>query len=482
MADFNVKTLEQTRSDYLSTYRQLLIRLGVTDPDVSPGSAIYVHATALAQETASIGYNLSILAQGVLPDSAQGDDLLRHAALLGLSLRPAGGSTGLVTLVSSVSPVAIATGSQLIDPSGLKYKVSFGGSYNGGDTIRIESVDVGDATNLAEGTVLRWSTPPAFVSQTLAVGPGDLTGGSAAEDLEGLRTRVLDAWRAPPGAGNAAQLSAWAESSDPSVQRAFVYPCFQGPATAAVAVVRAPTANDKGRDLDITLIATNVAPYVVSRVPEYVLLSVTAVANQPVNVSFGLSLPDYTSGLGWINQTPFPTFASLGYAPVTGVTSTTVFSINSDAPPQAGVTQIAWMSPSEWRLYRGTVISYTGTGPYTVTVDTPFLNIANGVFIVPDAVNLETYFDAVLTQFANLGPGEKVTAAGLLPRGLRQPLASQSWASSIGPSILKFLSNTGSEVLDVAYLYRSQTSPTVPLDSNDPPNILTPGSIGFYPL
>jgi len=480
---FNVKTLEQIRTDYLRTYREALIRRGVSDPDVSPGTEIYIHATALAQELSALGYNLQILAADVLPDTAQGDGIVRHAALSGLSLRPAGGSTGPIVFDSTISPVAVALGAQLTDTSGLKYKVTVGGSYSDGYDIPIAAVDTGSATNLAEGSVLRWSTAPAYANSIALVGAGGLTGGVDEETLEGLRTRTLDVLRAPPGSGNASEVNAWAEASSPSVQKSFANPCANGPGTVHVAVLRAPTSTDKDRDIDSITLSTVITPYIQARLPEYVELTVTTVQNQDVSVSFGLSLPDYTTGLGWLDQTPWPTNESQGYADVTAVTSSTVFTVDADVAPADGLTQICWLSPVTWTVKKAKVVSHSGSaGAYTITIDTPFTDIAIGDLITPQARNIDTYFDAVLSQFASLGPGEKTDLAGLLPRALRQPLTSQSWPAAIGPSVLKFLVSTGDEILDVAYLYRSDTTPDLPTLITDPPFVLVPQGIAFYPL
>jgi hypothetical protein len=311
------------------------------------------------------------------------------------------------------------------------------------------------------------------------VAAGGLTGGADQETLEDLRTRVLERFRTPPAGGNAAHMADVAEKSSPSVQKAFVYPCYNGPGTVAVVVVRAPTDTDKERDVDSIELTTVVEAAILAEFPEFVDILVQTVESElALRTSIGLALSDDN---GWLDAEPFPVYSSQGYADVTVVTSTTAITINSDVPPTAGVSHIAWLSHTDWKVYHATVVSFTGTGPYACTLDVPLIGIAVGDLISPDATRMDDYYAAVLSQFAGLGPGQKTDLSGLLPRALRRPKVDQSWPSDLGPSVLKILASLGDEVLDASYLHRSITSPTVPNEAADQPNILVPQRIAFYP-
>lgn len=493
MADldtFYLKTAEQIRDDMLRTYANSLIRRGITNPNVSFGTEIYVKFSAIANQLAVGMSNTQLMADALMPDSAQGSDLERIAAVYRLSLRPAGGSTGGIILATpATSAILIPVGSQLTDPVGLSYQVTVGGSYSNGDRIPIASIATGAATNLAAGTVLKWASPPPFVSQLAPVAPGGLTLGVDTETYEGLRTRVLERIRNPPASGNWSHVNATAEDSTVAVQKSFCYAAANGPATVHTAVTAAPTATNKNRDLDSLVLSTVVTPAIAALLPEFSELVSTTVQNEPTTLALGLSLPASKSaspagpGGGWLDGTPFPTYAADGLSSVVAVTSSTVFTVTSDLPPQAGVSRISWLSPLDWKLYLGKVVSYSGSGPWVITIDTPFVGITDDHIISPQAQNSATYFAALLNAFAKLGPGQKTVAAGVLPRAYRKPLVSESWPSDLNAQFLSlFRAGVGSEVADYAINYASPDTPTIPALITDAPYVLIPQNLGIYPL
>jgi uncharacterized phage protein gp47/JayE len=488
LESFQVKSVTQIRDDYLRTYAELLIRNGVLNPNTSQGTEIWAKAYAIAVQVAVATGNLQLLAAAQMADSAQGSDLERIALIFGLSLRPAGGSFGgLIFDLSIAGTVLVPTGSQLLDQNGQGYQISIGGSYADTARMPLSSLSTGSATNLPAGTVLKWVTPPPFAASTAAVAPGGLTGGVDAEDIEGLRARLLAYLRDPPGGGNASQLCAWAEQSSTSVQKGFCFPCENGPATAHVCVVRAPTSSDKNRDVDSTVVVTTVTPYLVGRIPEWVELVVTTPVNQPVSVSVGLSLPASSQsggpGGGWTNATPFPVSAGSGHADVGTVTDSTHFVVSSDSAPVAGVTQIAWLDTT-WVLRVATVVAFTSGGGslWNLTVDQPFTGITTGAWVMPAALNLGSYIAALLSFFGVMGPGECTTIPGLLPTALRSPSPLDSYPSSLNSTMLRAIEDTGDEVLDTSFLFRSATSPTIAGAPSSPPSILVPSKLAFYPI
>jgi uncharacterized phage protein gp47/JayE len=486
---FVIKTAEEIRDDYLRTVKEGLINLGIPNPNVSEGTLDYLRGTALGEFGGLIYQMIQIKSDAQMPDTAQGDDLIRIAKIYNLDLRAAGGSSGTIILDASVAvPILIPTGAQLVDPSGLSYKVSIGGPYSNDDEIPIEAIDTGSNTNLATGTTLKWVSPPPFVNKTTVVSIGGLTGGVDAETFEGLRTRILEKLRNPPGGGNFSQLNEAAENSTVAVQKSFCYPAANGPATVHVAVTTAPTETNKERDLDITTLNTKVSPTVQSVVPQYFELLVTTVQNQQVDAAIGLSIPSALTasppgaGGGWVDGKPFPIKVSAGRSQVTAITNTTTFTIDCDLNPAIG-DSICWISPQDWSLNRAIVLSFSGSAPsVTITIDTPFVGIAVGNFIFPDAENMDDYVVTLLNMFANLGPGQKTTSPGLLPRAYRRPLVSESWASDLNLQTLSILSDTHEEINVALYLYAPVTSPSIPSSITDGPFILIPRNLAFYPI
>jgi len=494
LEQLTIKTVEQIRDDYLRTYRNGLIKRGIVDPNVSEGTEVYTKATALAQQVYVASANVPAAANAQMPDSALGEDLSRGAAIYKLALRPAGPSAGPLVLAASVtSAIAIPAGAGLIDPNGLAYTVSIGGPYTSGQSIPIASTDTGDATNLDAGTVLRWAAPPPYVNTTALVGAGGLTGGIDAEDVEGLRARLLERLQNPPNGTNWASVVAETEKSSTAVQKAFAYPACAGPSTVHVCALRAPTATNKGRDIDATTLAGTIAPAVLAAFPEFVEVLVTAGQNWPADLAIGLALPSSIKAIpagpggGWLDAQPFPVVASPGYSAVLAVTNSTAFTVPSDLPPGVGAS-LCWLSRDDWTLRTAKVVSFTGAGPYAIVVDSAFTS-SNGVDIAPDdfvfpaAERMAVYVKAVLDGFAKLGPGEKTSNISLLPRAYRRPLVSQAWPSSLQRAFLRGLTDSGEEVVDVDYLFRSTTTPPVPsVTITAGPYIITPAQVGIYPL
>ena len=494
---FKYKTSSEFRDDFLrSVSNGLQTIVGIANPNVSYGTDHYIIGEAIGKIAELASYNAIVAADAQMADTATGEDLYRIASIYGLSLRPAGPSSGSLVLSAS-NAVGIISGQQLIDPSGLRYQVSVGATYADGESVPIVSIDTGTGTNIAAGVVLRWVSPPAYVSPKALVGTGGLTGGVNAEADEDLRSRLLARLRNPIGGGNWAQLADAAEVSSSAVQKAFVYPAYNGPSTVQIAVVGAPSATNKNRDVNSLIVSGTVKPAIQAITFEGVEILVTTVQNVPASVSVGLSLPAATTasppgpGGGWLDGNPFPysTYNSpYIFSGVVFKSTNTSFRVLSDSAPTAGVSRIVYVSP-DWTVYHAKVLSFNptpiiigGSNAWDIVVDTPLLDIDVGSWIFPDALNMDTYIASLLSVFANMGPGQITSTSSLLPYAYRRPYAADSWASDLGPSVLKFISNTGDEVLDVQYLYKSLNAPSVPGDVTDGPNILTPLNIGFYPI
>ena len=80
-------------------------------------------ARAYARQATVTESNGVVSVNNQMPDSAQGDYLVRWLSLLGLSIRPAGGSAGNITLNNSVATV-VSVGATLVDSTGLVFAVA----------------------------------------------------------------------------------------------------------------------------------------------------------------------------------------------------------------------------------------------------------------------------------------------------------------------------------------------------------------------
>lgn len=496
-----VRTAEQYRDSGLRTLRAGLIRRGVTSPNVDPGSDFYVEFQAIGNELAVVSAGVLVAADQVLPDTAVEEHLARWATIRNKSKSPGAGSVGNVVFNSSASSL-VATGSQLIGPQGFRYEVTTGGTYADDDLIPVRALDTGGKTNLAAGTSLRWQTAPAFSSPIALVAPGGLVNGTDEEDDEDLRAKVLADIANPPNGENAAQLITDCEDSSPAVQKGFAYPAAQGAGTIHGAVTAVPTDTNKSREVASVTMSGTVVPYVSGQTTEHAYVVTTTVEDVDTTLSIGLNLPSAPSasppgpGGGWLDGSPWPyvTGGAISRASVTAVTSSTVFTVDAQTAPVAGVARIAWLSPTDWTLYKATVLSSTGTaGAYVITLDAPFPNIAVGCLIWPQCENQQLYVDAILAAFRLMGPGEKTDNASSLQRAFRHPPTYESWPSSLGPHMLRSLEDAAPEIANSQFLYRSDgtttvtgaeglVEPQVPADIEDAPRIFVPEHVAFYRL
>lgn len=496
---FEIRDAATIRDAILRGVRNGLIARGVANPNVTPGSDWFVWAQALANELEVVEANSAIKADEQMPDTATGDSLARIASIFGLSKQAAAGSAGGVVLSSSAS-TTVPTGSQLVDDSGLAYEVDVGGVYADGATIPIRAISTGAATNHEAGDVLRWSDTPPFADEKAVVATGGLVNGHDQEDDEGLRQRVFARLRNPPGSGNWEHVAEVAEASAPQVEKGFVYPAAEGPATVHVAVTAQTTDTSKNRDVDSTVMTAQVVPNVKGLLPEHAYIVVTTVANVAADVAIGLSLPEAPTanppgpGGGWLNGTPWPApdASTTWRTTVTGVTSTTIITVDAQTAPSVGVTRIAWLSPTDWKLYSALVVGVTGTaGAYAITLDNPLVGITTGAYIWPECVNAQTYVDALLAAFAAMGPGEKTTNASAFQRGFRHPRPASGWAYALGPTMLRAITDSGDEVEAAEFFHRTdgtttttgasgQVVPQVPGTISNPPNQFVPRNVAFY--
>lgn len=499
IGEFVTRDLTTIRDSILRVIRNGLIDRGITNPNVTPGSDWHVLATSVALQCVVVESNCAIKADAMMPDTALEEDLGRWASILGLSKQPAAGSSGPVVLTTAAS-TTIQTGAQLYDESGLRYEVVIGGVYLDDEYVSIRAISTGSATNHAEGDTLRWVDTPTFADEKVLVGRGGLVNGVDEEDDEALRSRVLAFLQNPPRSGNWAYAAYLAEQADSRVKKAFPYPAVQGPATYHLALVAAPTATNKSRQIDTVTVNGIINPYVIGRMPRHAYSILTTVTDVNADVAFGLSLPESPTasppglGGGWKDGSPWPRPDGVTSfrCTVTAVTSDLVFTVDAQTAPQVGTSHVAFLSPDSWTLYRAVVVASSGTaGAYTITLDAPFTGIAVGCYVWPDSEQAQAYVDAILASFAEMGPGEKTANASALIRGFRHPPPSVGWPYALGPTLLRALSNAGDEVADAQYLHRTdgtttlsggagQVKPQVPAVVTSPPNIFCPRHLGLY--
>lgn len=504
LGSFTVPTPADLLADFLRTIRNGLIARGVVSPNVGTDSDWYVIGSALVG-LISVGLsNAVVKADQQMPDTASGDDLVRIAAIFGLAPRAAVGASGTVNIVAgSVVPIV---GAECINAAGKRYAVT--SRDVGASTVVVQAMDGGESTNLPAASVLSWANPTAGMLPTALVGALGLTSGTDAESAlaggqSGLGARLFSRLQFPPAGGNWPQVAQWAEEASGSVERAFVYPAINGPATLGACVVAPCGAYTVGngwsrRLSDVELLTVDAA--VAAELPEHVnrvIKTPDVTDHVAADSAIGLTLPEAQSaggaGGGWTDTTPWPpanaSGTHTGRVQVTTATDAThiVVRVEGSERPTNDLTQIAWWDSANKTFVVSTVHSYSDASAplISLTLDpaAPFAGIVAGDMICPAAERLDAYGKAFWSSVAALGPGEWTADADVLQRGARKPSGATTMPYALTATQLRAVGDTGTEVLDVAWLYRAATTPGVPSDTTtQSPKILVPARIAFYPI
>lgn len=229
---FAVPTLEQLRA---RSFAAVLAGLGIGA--VPRRTAIEALSNSQAGQAHLQHGHVEWASRQLLPNTADAEELDKHADLVGLSRKEAAPSTGVAEFTGTGGSV-VPLGTQLRDPSGLRYRTTAAGLLGVlAIQIPVEGVDTGSATNLALGTVLTISQPLVGVDVTAPVadnGSGvGLSGGADRETDEELRARILARRRGVLTGGSSADYVLWARSV-PGVTRAWALPGFYGTGTVGI--------------------------------------------------------------------------------------------------------------------------------------------------------------------------------------------------------------------------------------------------------
>ena len=190
-----------------------------------------MHGGALS---GTYGY-LDFLARQILPDTAEGAYLARHAANWGIRRKGAVAASGTAT-ATGVNGTAIPAGTEALRVDGVVYRTASAAVIaDGAAELSIEAVEGGPLSDLAPGTSLTLASAILGVNATVVVSsvgePGALE-----EDDEALLARLLDRIRTPPQGGSSNDYRAWALAQS-GVTRAWVYPKWLGVGTVGLAFV-----------------------------------------------------------------------------------------------------------------------------------------------------------------------------------------------------------------------------------------------------
>lgn len=176
------------------------------------------------------------ISRQILPDTADGDRLARHAAIWGLSRLAATKAQGFVTFTGNPAAV-IPAGSVLQRADGAEFETLAVATVGGGGTVdaEVRALEAGEAGNCDAATVLELSTPIAGVTSqaTVKAAPDNVADGTDEESDDELRDRLLSYIAERPQGGARADYEAWTREIA-GVDRVFVSPLELGPGTVTV--------------------------------------------------------------------------------------------------------------------------------------------------------------------------------------------------------------------------------------------------------
>lgn len=490
------RSMAEIRDDILTDIVLEASKAGI-EPNVGPGSDEFILATGVAGACMLLHSRIDGTKAACTPVTATGEDLQRHKEALKVPDAPPSRAAGKIRLTIS-GTATIPDGQPGTLPNGKRGAVvgTWDSAVNGAEVdFRLDQP--GSAGNARAGTVVTLLGAPTNVSQEARVSEFEpITGGFDQETEERLRERVLNA-EANTGGGSWVQLRQIALDTSPAAQQVFVFPTMGGPGQQKVVVLKRFDRDAlsfsrvfPSSTLDLIRAAIH------ADVSTGVTTKVQAGADSATDVSLRVTLPQSAlaggSGEGWLDVAPWPPLTGAETrCPVTAATPAGLVTLDADTAtgPIAGQTRVAWWSPRDMKFHVRTVIAVGGaTTAWVLTPDTPWIDEtgqgpAAGHYMCPAAANMDAYSVTWVDLFEDLGCGENTSDTQLTfnGRGLRHPFIADTQKPGLTSSFLKELQTAHAEIEDVAFEYRSQTTPAIPGAIADPPNVLVPRHFAIYP-
>lgn len=242
-----VRTMGQIRSDILRDQANLDQTV-----DTSSDSDHFVRATGVAGAVEGLYQYQAWQTRQIFPDTADSENLRRHAALRRIYPKAAalaGGTARLNGIVGSTGDAGLqfVVGNQryqTVSP------VTIG--EDGTATVPSSALAAGTAGNLAAGTAGQLAAAPPGISTNVTV--VSMVGGTDAETDEQLLARLLDRLQHPPAGGNMADYRTWVKEIA-GITDAYVFPHRGGIGTVDVAVI---SGNGPANDAEIAAAQLNV--------------------------------------------------------------------------------------------------------------------------------------------------------------------------------------------------------------------------------
>lgn len=269
-----------TRTLLLGEYRNK-----IPGADVSEDSEVYARVSTVALGQAQLSYGLKYVERQIFPDSADFDNLKRHASLYGITPKSATGAAGGTVRLTGTNGTYVSTGLGFSHDDGTTYVSTSAGTISGGVLdVRVDAISTGSSTNKIVDDVLDVSSPPAGVDGTATV-VADFAGGTDDESQAELLERVLARMRYGNAGGTASDYEQWALTLNGTF-RADCLPLRRGAGTVSVAVYTEGVGGYRA-PADSTLRAAVLAHLETVR-PVTADVDVPAITEVPLDVEVGI--------------------------------------------------------------------------------------------------------------------------------------------------------------------------------------------------
>ena len=197
-----MKSVEEIYREMLDCFAQ---RTGMRPAE---GCDLAARLYAVAAQVYSLYVQAEWLGRQVLPQTAEGEMLDRHAETRGitrLAAERAKGALRFSVSQAAASDLAIPAGSVCLTRSGEAFETTEEGVLKAGELsvdIPARAVEAGAAGNVATGRIALMSPYPTGIQR--CTNPAAFAGGRDSEDDGSLRARVLESFRRLPNGANAA--------------------------------------------------------------------------------------------------------------------------------------------------------------------------------------------------------------------------------------------------------------------------------------
>ena len=179
-----------------------------TGQSAGGNSELAVRFYAVAAQLYSLYVQADWTRRQCFPQTAQGEELDKHAKLRGVTRRMAAPAAGTVRFYvdrAGETATEVPQGTVCMTAGGLRFTTDTDGAVAPGELfceVAVTAVEAGTAGNVGQGTIVYMALPPAGI--VACANPEPLAGGREQEEDEALRERVLATFtRLANGANNA---------------------------------------------------------------------------------------------------------------------------------------------------------------------------------------------------------------------------------------------------------------------------------------